>query len=62
MVGSYAEPWRIWKEKKGKEYVTWKDIIPKDAILFPFALSKTERLLSSDIAKLKAAYREKRKT
>ena len=42
--------------------MTWKDIIPKDAILFPFALSKSERLLSSDIAKLKVAYREKRKT
>lgn len=62
MIGSYAEPWRIWKEKKGKEYVTWKDIIPKDAILFPVALSKTDRLLSSDIARLKIAYVEKRKT
>lgn len=62
MVGSYSEPWRIWKEKEGKEYVSWKDVIPKDAILFPVALSKTDRLLNSDITKLKAAYREKRVT
>lgn len=62
MVGSYSEPWRIWKEKKEKEYVTWKDIVPKDTVLFPVSLSKTNRLLSSDIAKLKTVYREKRKT
>ena len=22
MVGSYNDPWKIWKEKKGKEYMT----------------------------------------
>ena len=62
MVGSYAEPWRTWKEKKGGKYMTWKDIITKDSVLFPVVLSKTDRLLSSDVAKLKAAYRERRNT
>ena len=39
MVGSYAEPWRTWKEKEGRKYVTWKDIITKDSVLFPVVLS-----------------------
>ena len=25
MVGAYVEPWRIWREKKGQDYVTWKE-------------------------------------
>ena len=62
MVGSYAEPWRTWKEKKGGKDMTWKDIITKDSVLFPVVLSKTDRLLSSDVAKLKAAYRERHNT
>ena len=61
MVGSYNDPWKIWKEKKGKEYVTWREVIPTDAVLFPVSLSKTERISSSEIVKLKTAYREKRK-
>lgn len=61
LVGSYSEPWTIWKEKKGREYVTWKEEIPKQAVLFPVTLSKAHRLSNSLILKLKAVYEQKRK-
>ena len=59
MVGSYTEPWKIWKEKKGKVDVTWKEAIPTDAVLCPISLSKSDRLSSSAIVNLKTAYEEK---
>ena len=60
LVGSYSETWSIWKQKKGREYVTWKEVIPNHAVLFPVTLTGTERLPSSLVSKLKRAYKEKR--
>ena len=53
MVGAYSEPWRIWREKKGQDYVTWKETIPKESVLFPIMLS---RILSNLILQLKVEY------
>lgn len=61
LVGSYSETWRVWKQKKGREYVTWKEVIPNHAVLFPVTLTRAERLPSSLISKLKCAYEQKRK-
>ena len=60
LVGSYSEPWTVWKEKRGREYVTWKELIPMHAVLFPVSLTKTQRLPSSLILKLKTLYEQKR--
>ena len=63
MVGSYAEPWRTWKEKEGrKEICDIEGHYNKRLGIVSSCLVKTDRLLSSDIAKLKAAYMEKRNT
>ena len=35
MVGTYSEPLRIWRERKGQDYITWKETIAKESILFP---------------------------
>jgi len=51
MVGTYSEPWQIWKQKQGRSYTTWKEKIPSTAVLFPVQFSSTERLSSSLIAK-----------
>ena len=61
LVGSYSDPWIIWKKKIGADYVTWEEGIPKEAVLFPVTLSKAHRLSNSSILKLKAIYEQKRK-
>ena len=61
LVGSYSEPWTIWKKKKGKDCVTWTEAISKPAVLFPVTLSKSNRLSTCAILKLKTAYEQKRK-
>ena len=38
LVGSYCEPW--WK--KGRDYVTWKEVIPQQAVLYPVSLTNTQ--------------------
>ena len=60
MVGTYSEPWKIWREKKGKNYVTWNEIIPKESVLFPVLLSKTNRIPTDLISKLKVTYADRR--
>ena len=60
IVGSYSETWTVWKQKEGREYVTWKEVIPTDTMLFPVTLTRSERLPSSLISKLKYAYEQKR--
>ena len=60
LVGSYSEPWTVWKEKRGREYVTWKELIPMHAVLFPVSLTKTQRLTNDLILKLKTSYEQKR--
>ena len=34
MVGTYSEPWQLWKQKHGRDYRTWKEVIPLNAVLF----------------------------
>lgn len=60
MVGTYSEPWRIWREKKGQDYVTWKETITKESVLFPIMLSKTNRIPSDLISQLKVEYTNRR--
>ena len=60
MVGTYSEPWQIWKQKQGRSYTTWKEKVPSTAVLFPVQFSSTERLSCSLIAKLKEAYEQRR--
>ena len=56
MVGLYNDPWKIWKEKKGKEYVTWREVI-QQMLQFPF-----QKQRELQVVKLKTAYGEKCKT
>ena len=60
MVGAYSEPWRIWREKKGQDYVTWKETIPKESVLFPIMLSNASRIPSNLISQLKVEYTNRR--
>ena len=59
LVGSYSEFWSVWKQKKGKEYVTWKEVIPNHTVLCPVTLTRAERLSSSTVSKLKHLYEKK---
>ena len=60
MVGTYSEPWRIWRERKGQDYITWKETIAKESILFPIMLSKSSRIPSNMISQLKIKYANRR--
>ena len=60
MVGAYSEPWRIWRERKGQDYVTWKETIAKESVLFPITLSKSNRIPSNLISQLKVEYTNRR--
>ena len=60
LVGSYSESWTVWKQKKGREYVNWKEVIPSHSVLFPVTLSRAARLPNSLISKLKSTYEQKR--
>lgn len=59
MVRSYAKPWKVWREKRGRDYVTWKESISTNAVIFPLTLTKTERISNGLISKLKTTYEEK---
>lgn len=61
MTGSYSKPWRVYKEKKGKEYVAWSEEIPKAAVLCSVSLSESNRLPENLVEKLKTLYKAKRK-
>ena len=60
MVGTYCEPWQLWKQSHGRISKTWKDKIPSTAVLFPIELSSNRRLSTSLIVKLKQEYELKR--
>lgn len=60
MVGTYSESWQLWKQKHGRSYKTWKQVIPLSAVLFPVKLSNTGRLSNSLVVKLKQQYEQKR--
>ena len=60
MVGTYSEPWQLWKQSYGRSYKTWKDKIPSNAVLFPIELNSNGRLSTSLIVKLKEEYELKR--
>ena len=57
MLGMYSEPWQLWKQKHGRSYRTWKEVIPSNAVLFPIKLSNVGRLSNSLVVK---AYEQKR--
>ena len=59
MVGTYAEPWQLWKQKHGRDYRTWKEVIPLNTVLFPIKLSSGGRLSNSLTGTLKQAYEQK---
>ena len=60
MVGTYSEPWQLWKQKHGRDYKTWKEVIPLNAVLFPVKLSSAGRLSNTVIGTLKQVYEQKR--
>ena len=60
MVGTYSEPWQLWKQRKGRSYTTWKEKIPSTAVLLPVNLTNAGRLSKSVISELKLMYEKKR--
>ena len=59
MVGTYTEPWQLWKQRCGTNYSTWKEIIPQSTVLFPVKLSNGGRLSNNMIGNMKKKYEEK---
>lgn len=60
MIGTYSDSWKVWKQKHGRSYKTWKQVIPLRAVLFPVKLSNAGRLSNSMVVKLKQHYEQKR--
>ena len=60
MVGTYTEPWQLWKQRSGRNYCTWKETISSSAVLFPVKLSNGGRLNNNMIGNLKTIYEERR--
>ena len=58
MVGTYTECWVVWRKRQGKGYITWKETVPVDAILFPITLNENGRLNKTLVQKLKNAYKK----
>ena len=53
MIGTYSEPWQLWKQKHGRSYKTWKQVIPSSAVLFSVKLSNAGRLSNNLVVELK---------
>lgn len=47
MVGTYSEPWQLWKQSHGRSCRTWKEVIPLNSVLLPVKLSNAGRLSNS---------------
>ena len=62
MVGTYSEPWTVYKTRERGKYVTWKEMIPLSSVLFPVELTRSCRLNTGFVKKLKHAYKEIRET
>lgn len=62
MMGSYSEPWTVCKKREKGKYVTWKEKIPLSSILFPIELTRSCRLNTGLVKKLKHAYKVIRET
>ena len=62
MLGSYSQPWTVYKRREKGRYVTWKEMISVSAILFPIELTRSCRLSTGLVKKLKHAYKEIRET
>ena len=58
MVGSYSQPWTVYKRREGGKYVAWKEMIPPSSILFAIDLTRSSRLSPGLVKKLKRAYKE----
>lgn len=58
MAGAYSEPWTVCKKREKGRYVTWKQTIPLSSILFPIELTRSCRLNTAFVRKLKHAYKE----
>ena len=57
MIGSYTKPWKVYKQKIGKELVPWTEEVPTSAVILSVQLSPDGMLDQGQRSKLIDAYK-----
>ena len=57
MIGSYTKPWKVYKQKTGKELVPWTEEVPTSAAILSVQLSPDGTLDQEQRSKLIDSYK-----